>query len=346
MMPKKCRICLSVFKNIVAYLVFILILVTMGCKKNVSKVDNTEEIKIEEKQKEAMNKVAVLEYEIASELGEGAFWNYKTQEFYWIDIEGKKFHIYNPKTKTNKSYTMPSRIGTVVPYTNKEAVVALQNGVYKINLETEKLTLLSDVESEIKDNRFNDGKCDPLGNLWVGSMHLDQKQYAANLYKISETGETQKMLDSVTISNGIVWTSDTKTMYYIDTPTSKIKAYDFDNKTGEISNERVVVKVSDTLGYPDGMTIDENDMLWVGMWNGNAVIQFNPKTGELVSKIEVPAHNVSSCAFGGENLDELYITTARVDMSEEELKEKPLSGSIFKVKPGVKGVENTFFGKQ
>ena len=332
--------------NTVFYLVLILVLVTFSCKNNENIKVETTEIKIEEIQKNTMNRVAVLEYEIASELGEGAFWNHKTQEFYWIDIEGKKFNIYNPKTKTNKSYTMPSRIGTVVPYNSKEAVVALQDGVYKINLETEKLSLLSNVESEIIGNRFNDGKCDPLGNLWVGSMHLDQKQYAANLYKISETGEAQKMLDSITISNGIVWTSDAKTMYYIDTPTSKIKAYDFDNKTGEISNERVAVEVPDTLGYPDGMTIDENDMLWVGMWNGNAVIQFDPKTGELVSKIEVPAHNVSSCAFGGENLDELYITTARVDMSEEELKEKPLSGSIFKVKPGVKGVKSTFFGKQ
>lgn len=154
------------------------------------------------------------------------------------------------------------------------------------------------------------------------------------------------MVDSVTISNGIVWTSDAKTMYYIDTPTSKIMAYDYDINTGTISNERVAVEVSLEDGYPDGMTIDSEDMLWVGLWNGNAIAHFNPKTGELISKIKVPAHNITACAFGGENLDILYITTARIDMTPEELDSLPLSGSVFKVVPGVKGVKASFFGSE
>jgi sugar lactone lactonase YvrE len=150
-------------------------------------------------------------------------------------------------------------------------------------------------------------------------------------------------LDSISISNGIVWTKDKKTMYYIDTPTLEIKAFDYDDVTGAISNPRVAVQVNDSLGYPDGMAIDENDKLWVGMWNGNAVICFDPITGEMVSKIEVPAHNVTSCAFGGKNLDTLYITTAREDMSDEEHAKYPLAGSLFKAVPGVKGVKSTFF---
>jgi sugar lactone lactonase YvrE len=133
-------------------------------------------------------------------------------------------------------------------------------------------------------------------------------------------------------------------MYYIDTPSANIMAYDFDPETSTISNGRVAVKVSEEDGFPDGMTIDENDMLWVGMWNGNAIAHFNPKTGELIDKIKVPAHNVTSCAFGGKNLDILYITTSSLDMSEEEQKAYPLAGSIFKAKPGVKGVESCFFG--
>jgi len=292
------------------------------------------------------NLTAELEYEIEAQLGEGAIWNYKTQEFYWIDIEGKLLHIYNPKAKVNRSLVTPSRIGTVVPYTKNEVVVALEDGIYKLNIETEVLSLLSDVEVLITENRFNDGKCDPLGNLWVGSMHLEQTKPHANLYRVNEQGETLKMIDSVTISNGIVWTADAKTMYYIDTPTSKIMAYDYDNNTGTISNERVAVDVSTEDGYPDGMTIDSEDMLWVGLWNGNAVARFNPITGELLSKVEVPAHNVTACAFGGENLDILYITTARVDMTQPELEELPLSGSLFKVVPGVKGVKASFFGSK
>ena len=292
------------------------------------------------------NLTAELEYKIDSPLGEGAIWNYKTQEFYWIDIEGKLFHIYNPKTKENRSFPTPSRIGTVVPYTSTEVVVALEDGIYKLNIETGIVSLLSDVEAQMTENRFNDGKCDPLGNLWVGSMHFEQSKPLASLYRVNENGEALKMIDSVTISNGIVWTADTTTMYYIDTPTSKIMAYDYDLNTGAISNERIAVEVSIEDGYPDGMTIDSEDMLWVGLWNGNAVARFNPITGELLSKVDVPAHNVTACAFGGENLDILYITTARLDMTQQELESLPLSGSLFKVVPGVKGVKASFFGSK
>lgn len=295
-------------------------------------------------EKKTTNNKVELAYEIAAKLGEGAIWNYQTNEFYWIDIEGKKLHIFSPVKKENKTIEMPCRIGTVVP-TNKEnkAVVALEDGVYIVDTETKELSILSDVESDMIENRFNDGKCDPNGNLWVGSMHLEQEKGKANLYRIDEEGKYTKMLSNVTISNGIVWTKDKRTMYYIDTPTGKIKAFDFNTTNSTISNERVAVNVNAKDGFPDGMAIDENDMLWVGMWNGNAVAQYNPKTGELVRKIKVPAHNVTACAFGGKNLDELYITTASIDMTEEEKKEYPLAGSIFKVKLNTKGVKSSFF---
>ncbi|TCP24317.1 sugar lactone lactonase YvrE [Tenacibaculum skagerrakense] len=294
------------------------------------------------KSKEEIN--VEVAYETKAMLGEGAFWNYKSEELYWVDIEGKKLHIFSPKNEENKTIEMPSRIGTVVPVANKnKAVVALEDGIYIVDTITKELSLLSNVESDIVENRFNDGKCDPNGNLWVGSMHLAQTHPKANLYKIDGFGNANKMLDNITISNGIVWTSDKKTMYYIDTPTGKIKAYDFDDKSNTIKNERVAVVVNPKDGFPDGMTIDENDMLWVGMWNGNAVANYNPNTGELIKKIEVPAHNVTSCAFGGENLDVLYITTASLDMTEEEQKKYPLAGSVFKVQLKEKGVKGSFF---
>lgn len=320
------------------YIILIFLISFASCQKTEKKSA------VEDDNKEPL--IAELEYKIESQLGEGAIWNYKTQEFYWIDIEGKLLHIYNPETKENRSFTTLSRIGTVVPYTQNEVVVALEDGIYKLNINTGAVSLLSDVEAQMTENRFNDGKCDPLGNLWVGSMHLKQSKPHASLYKVNDQGEAIKMVDSVTISNGIVWTSDAKTMYYIDTPTSKIMAYDYDINTGTISNKRVAVEISLEDGYPDGMTIDSEDMLWVGLWNGNAIAHFNPKTGELISKIKVPAHNITACAFGGENLDILYITTARIDMTPEELDSLPLSGSVFKVVPGVKGVKASFFGSE
>ncbi len=298
------------------------------------------------KQTEQNKFEAVLEYEIQAKLGEGAIWNYSSNELYWIDIEGKKLHIYNPTEKQNRTIEMPCRIGTVVPSEEKnKAVVALEDGIYIVDTKTSEIKLLSDVESEINENRFNDGKCDPNGNLWVGSLHLAQTKPNANLYKIDASGKSEKMLDSITISNGIVWTKDSKTMYYIDTPKGTIRAFDFDPNTSSISNERVAVTVSKEDGFPDGMAIDENDMLWVGLWNGNAVAQYNPTTGKLIKKIKVPAHNVTACAFGGKDLNELYITTASVDMDEEEKKQYPLAGSIFKIKLNEKGVKSKFFHK-
>lgn len=291
-----------------------------------------------------MNQVE-LTYKIKSELGEGAFWDHKNKRLFWVDIEGMKVHVYYPKTKENASFDTPSMVGTVVPRNKNEAVIALVDGIYLLNINSGSIHLLSDVESDITSNRFNDGKCDPNGNLWVGSMSFEQTKGEANLYKVAPNGKTEKMLDSVTISNGIVWTSDKKTMYYIDTPTKHIRAFDFDAKTSTISNERIAVVVDEALGFPDGMTIDAEDKLWVGLWNGNAVVRFDPVSGSLMTKIEVPAHNVTSCSFGGENFETLFITTASLDMTEEEQKKYPLAGSLFQVNPGVKGIEGNYFGK-
>lgn len=294
-------------------------------------------------QEKQVSNNAVLEYKVEAQLGEGAFWNYKTQELYWIDIEGKKLNVYNPKSKTNKVINTTSRIGTVVPIDENHVLSALEDGVYVTNTTTRISKLLTDMSTVLKDARLNDGKCDPAGRFWVGSMHFKQEKGKAKLFTIDELGKLNVKIDSVTISNGIVWTTDKKTMYYIDTPTSQIKSYDFDNETGVISNPKVAVQIPLSLGFPDGMAIDAEDMVWVGMWNGNAVIRFNPKTGEVLQKIDVPAHNITSCAFGSQNLDVLYITSARVDMTPEELIKYPLSGSVFKVIPGVKGVKSSFY---
>lgn len=317
---------IKVYVNMLLLIVVLMVFGACKAKKNVTE--------------------AVLEYKISAKLGEGAFWDYKEKKIIWVDIEKKRLHIYNPLKKENRIIRMPSKIGTIVPSEEEgKVVVALEDGIYIVNIKTEEITLLSDIEAMVKENRFNDGKCDPNGNLWVGSMHLKQTKPNGKLYKVDSRGETTPMLENVTISNGIVWTKKGDVMYYIDTPTGNIRAFDFDLNTSTISNERIAVTVNVKDGFPDGMTIDENDMLWVGMWNGNAVAQYNPKTGKLISKIKVPAHNVTSCAFGGDNLDKLYITTASVDMTKEERERYPLAGSVFVAIPGVKGVKSSYFKK-
>lgn len=328
-------------RNCLKFKLFILVIsVLTACgKSKTEEVVNT----ITTENDQTPPKKAILAFQTNAALGEGAFWNYEDQELYWVDIEGKKLHIFNPLKNQNRTFPVPSRIGTVVPVNNQTAVIALEDGIYIINTQDGSIKLLSDVEANMPQNRFNDGKCDPNGNLWVGSMHFEQSSPQANLYKVDGNGDYTVMLDSVTISNGIVWTSDKKMMFYIDTPTKKIKAFDFDAEKSTITNERTAAEVEESLGFPDGMAIDENNNLWVGMWNGNSVLCFDPKTGKVIDKIEVPAHNVTSCAFGGENLDQLYITTASIDMTDDEKEKFPLAGSIFVAVPGVKGVKSSFF---
>lgn len=279
-------------------------------------------------------------------LGEGAVWNQKTGELYFIDIEGKKWYAFNPKTDNLETHDLDNRIGTIVPtHDDDKVILALDNGIYEYARSTKTSKLLSDPEPNRPDMRMNDGKCDPAGRFWVGSMHLEQTIGAASLYKIEPDGSFQKMVPDVTISNGIVWSLDEKTMYYIDTPTGKVKAYDYEKSTGKINYKKDAIDVPVSLGYPDGMTIDAEGMLWIALWNGNSVTRWNPNTGELLNQVKMPAHNVSSCAFGGDDLGTLYVTSARVDMTEEELEAMPNSGDVFAFRPGVKGVEANFFGK-
>ncbi len=298
---------------------------------------------IESEEIESPRKVD-LELQIPAQLGEGAFWDLASQKLYWVDILSKQVYIYNPEAHANIGFELPSFVGTVVPQTDTTFVVALENGIYLKNIKTDALTLVSDIEADLTRNRFNDGKADPNGNLWVGSMDLQEKDPVGALYKVTPSGVATTMLEHVTISNGLVWSKDATTFYYIDTPTGVIRAFDFDKATSTISNERVVVTVPETLGFPDGMAIDANDKLWVALWNGNAVVCFDPLSGAMIDRIEVPAHNVTSCAFGGPNFETLYITTASVDMTEEEKEQYPLAGSLFSVQPGVIGAPTTRFG--
>jgi sugar lactone lactonase YvrE len=286
-----------------------------------------------------------LLYDGKARLGEGAFWNHETNTFWWVDIEGETFHIYDHETETSKSYPVQQRIGTVVPDKDGNAIVALQDGIYRLFLHDGSLTLLAKADHDPERFRFNDGKCDPAGRLWVGSMPMDGSRETAKLYRFDHDYTLKPMLDGVTISNGIVWTADKTKMYYIDTPTQQVREFRYNNSTGEIEFSRVAVEVPRELGHPDGMSIDENDRLWIGHWAGHAVYCWDPLTGQLIAKVEVAAKNVTACDFGGKNLDKLFITTASVGMSEEEREQLPKSGGMFIAFPGVKGAKSHFFGK-
>lgn len=271
-------------------------------------------------------------------LGEGSLWHPIEKVLYWVDISGMKLFRYDPLTEQCRTFMTGSMIGTVVPAAHTYAVVvALETGIYGMDDEGSLYKLADYPVGELQNNRFNDGKCDPAGRLWVGTMNKEVHTAAGNLYCWQDKEWCVKQ-SGVTISNGPAWALCEKIMYHTDTADYAICAYDYNLKNGHICNRRMVIEVARHLGAPDGMTIDDEGMLWVAHWGGNAVIRWNPLTGQLMEKIEVPAPHVTSCAFGDKHLQTLYITTAREGLSEEQLLKYPLSGALFKIQTNAKGV--------
>ncbi len=259
-------------------------------------------------------------------LGEGSIWNQEKGVLHWVDIDGFKIHTYDPRTGEDSSIPTGAYVGTVVNRESGGFVASLPGKFVAFDAEGT-MSVLATIDED-QQIRMNDGKCDPQGRFWCGSMHFEFKQGAGSLYMMDKSLNVQRKLDNITISNGIVWNSDATIMYYVDTGTGHIDAFDFDNSTGEIKNRRIVYK-HEQKGYLDGMTIDTDDNLYVATWEGSAVYKIDPKKGVVLSVIHVPgAEKVTSCTFGGDQLTDLYITSASVGTDPHE---QPNAGSLFRV---------------
>ena len=285
-----------------------------------------------------MSITAELVLDAQAVLGEGPLWHAPTQKLFWVNLLDGEVHLFDPATNEDRVVEVGQPVGTVVSRQAGGAMVAVANGFASLDLESGELTVIHDPEADMPENRFNDGKCDPAGRFWAGTMPYDPGSPTGSLYCMDIDHSVRKMLDGVMISNGIVWTSDNSTMYYVDSLTRQVAAFDYDVSTGDISNRRVAVSVPEDFGVPDGMTIDEEDTIWVAHFGGSRITHWNPANGELLGKIDVPASQVTACAFGGPDLTDLYITTARFELDDEALKEEPAAGGLFVATPGAKGV--------
>jgi len=271
-------------------------------------------------------------------LGEGAIWHARRNVLYWVDIDAGEVHVYDPATGADRAIGVGQKVGTVVPRASGGVMVAVEEGFAHLDLDTGDLTLVCDPPEHNPALRFNDGKCDPAGRFWAGTITGRDNAGAAGLYCLFADRTTRRMLTGVTNSNGICWSLDATTMYYIDTATAQVSAFDYDAATGEIGNRRTVITVPGSIGHPDGMTIDAQGMLWIAHWGGWSVNRWDPVSGQHLESIPVPADHVSSCAFGGPELDTLYVTTARGGLGDEQLAEQPHAGGLFRVRMDVRGV--------
>jgi sugar lactone lactonase YvrE len=272
-------------------------------------------------------------------LGEGPVWDVKQKVICWVDIVRGEIHEFSPETKLHKIISLNQMIGTFAFCPDGNFIVALENGFGFVNRETSELTMVADPESHLPGNRFNDGKCDPAGRFWAGTMSHTDEPEKGSLYTFDKSNAIINKISPVSISNGMAWGVDHKTFYYIDTPTFTVVAYDFDADRCEISNKRIVINIPIEDGAPDGMTIDNHGMLWVAHWDGWQITRWNPNTGEKLLAIPLPVARVTSCTFGGDDLNDLYITTASRGLTDEQLANQPLAGSLFVIKDiGYKGL--------
>jgi sugar lactone lactonase YvrE len=276
------------------------------------------------------------------QLGEGSLWDTAQQRLYWVDIIAHKVFAFDPRNGSNLAFDVGESVGTVVLTKNDKLLLALRRGFAWLDPATGRLTHLVDPESDNPATRFNDGKCDPRGRFWAGTIR-EREGELGGLYCLDEKLQVTKKLGGIRCSNGLVWTRDASRFYYTDTPTHEVWAFDYDAETATIADRRVALRIPGEVGAPDGMTIDAEDRLWIALWGGGKVLCYDPRNDTFVAEVEVPAKNVTSCAFGGPDLTDLYITTARVGVSPEELIRQPLTGSLFRVALPCRGVASVRF---
>lgn len=284
---------------------------------------------------------AELVIDLRAELTEGPWWDPSSNRLVFVDILSGRFFRWDPaasaldvtETGAIVSATVPRAPGGMLLVQRDRVVVRDKHGYS---------TTLSVIEHDHPGARLNDAKCDPAGRLFVGSMVGAATPGAGSLFMVDGTGSVRTVVAGTTISNGMGWSLDASTMYFVDSPTGAVDAFDFDVSTGHLGYRRTIVRFAEDEGKPDGMTVDSEDHLWVASFGGGFVRRYTAD-GTAAGTITLPVANVTSCAFGGPALDELFITTARVDLSERELADQPYAGGVFRARPGVRGrLDNAF----
>lgn len=272
--------------------------------------------------------------EAGAELGEGPVWDVRSKRLAWVDIPTRRIFLTDVATGASEVIETPLPVGAVAPRAAGGFVAALEDGFWIVGAgPAQRIARLPEARPGL---RMNDGKCDPSGRFWAGTMAYDKAPGAAALYRLGPDGTPTRVLDGVTVSNGLAWSGDGLTMYFIDSPTRRIDAFAFTPSTGEIADRHSVVLIPPEAGLPDGMAIDAEGGLWVALWGGGAVHRY--VDGRLDRVVAFPVSQPTSCAFGGQNLDELYVTSSADELTPEQREAQPLAGAIFRVRPGVNGL--------
>ena len=274
-------------------------------------------------------------------LGESPVWVAREQSLYWVDIQGFCLFQFNPETNGTRSWQFESRITSIAPRASGQFIATFANGFAELNLDSFTFQMVATPEPDRPQNRFNDAKVDPAGRFWAGTMDELESHPSGAIYRLDDQLDCRVMDDGYTVSNGPAFSPDGNRLYCADSKLGTVYRCDLDSE-GRIVEKETFLQFSEDMGSPDGMTVDSKGCLWVCHWGGSRVTRFS-MTGDAIKTIPLPVTNVSSCCFGGKELDILYITSARQGISPKSLSQQPLAGGLFACAPGVRGLPGPCF---
>jgi sugar lactone lactonase YvrE len=277
-------------------------------------------------------------------IGEGPRWNAAEQRLYWVDfIENQNIHSWHPATQELLTFRTEAPVTALGFRRSGGLIVATQGQIAHFDLASKKLSSFVSVDDR-PAMRLNDGSVDANGRFWVGSMNSEKPEEPhGSLYRFDPDGSLHKMDSGFTVSNGLGWSPDQKTFYFIDTFRRAVYAYDYSAAAGSIGNRRVFAQTAESDGFPDGLAVDAEGHVLVAFWGGWKIIRYDPD-GKQERELRFPVSNPTACAFGGPDLDELYVTTARLALTADQLAAQPMAGDLFRLRPGFKGQKEPLFG--
>lgn len=275
-------------------------------------------------------------------LGEGPVWDEQRQRLLWLDILPGLVHRSDLATGSDEVFRVGKPVGAAALRRGEGLVLAVEDGFALLDKDWQRLEQAAVIEHPGPPARFNEGKCDPAGRFLAGTMAYDQTPGAAFLYRLDPDRSVTRLLDGLTISNGLAWTADGTTMYYIDSPTYGVDAFDYDTETGRLANRRRLIQIPAVAGMPDGMTIDADGCLWVALYGGSAVRRYTPD-GRLDLTLSFPVTNITCPVFGGPEFGQLYVTSARQGLDERQLAAQPHAGAVFAADTGATGLPGLRF---
>jgi sugar lactone lactonase YvrE len=276
-------------------------------------------------------------------LGEGPVWDVATERLIWVDIVGRAVHFYDPRAGQDTSVGVEEMPGVAIPRRRGGLVLAIGHGFGFLQSDG-RFEWIEQLPQGAVTARMNDGNCDSAGRFWAGTMGLAEEPQAGALYRLDPDLTVTRVLERVTESNGIDWSPDDRLMYYVDSMERRVDVFDFDLASGSVENRRPFAVIDEGEIVPDGLTVDADGYVWVALWGGSELRRFAPD-GSLERVIALPTRQITSCAFGGAALEDLYVTSAREWLAPEILEREPDAGALFVCRPGVRGrPQRTFAG--